>query len=149
MWNTSLRSIVFHVCFSSSFSIRILLSSTTTHITGALTKRAQLLLSQVPADIVRTEILLVSVVVLAVKMTFDFDGEYIKAWLRAWSVYWPSDTPWVDAFVFSFHQILIFQPSLNDHTENHEDARRQDCRGLCRSATRRCLQSCQGCGQAT
>lgn len=148
MWNTSSRSIVFHVCFSLFFPTFVLLSSTTTHITGALTKRAQLLLSQVPADIVRTEILLVSVVVLAVKMTFDFDGEYIKAWLRAWSVYWPSDTPWVDAFVFSFHQ----SPFFNHHstpTENHEDARRQDCRGLCRSATRRCLQSCQGCGQAT
>lgn len=98
--------------FLPLFSTFVLLSSTTTHITGALTKRAQLLLSQVPADIVRTEILLVSVVVLAVKMTFDFDGEYIKAWLRAWSVYWPSDTPWVDAFVFSFHQ----SPFFNHHS---------------------------------
>lgn len=68
--------------------------------TGVLIKRAQLLLSQVPTDIVRTEILLVSTVVLAVKMTFDFYGPFVTAWLRAWSVYWPADTPWVDVFVF-------------------------------------------------
>ena len=64
--------------------------------TGALIKRAQWLLQLLPPSVARTEAMLVAVVLVAVKMTFALDGPYITAWIKAWSSFWPPDTPWIE-----------------------------------------------------